>query len=208
MQAIAPFCPCLGAGDDNAGMELKPMKAANSDDEAAAAGSSSNLPTSGLLGMALRPGCDMKLLTAKGPVPVRLALSRDSAMLTYQSLGGATESGVISLAIVREVKPVVAGGILRSQTPVPLQWSVVADDETLRLEAPTETVKDQWMRTVAELSKRQADAKVERKMGYTRKKLHDLDERKKEAERRKAAVLATCGSSGMKHTAAAMMNRR
>lgn len=207
------------------------MKAANSDDEAAAAGSSSNLPTSGLLGMALRPvanfqqrraedaarrdraaalmeGCDMKLLTAKGPVPVRLALSRDSAMLTYQSLGGATESGVISLAIVREVKPVVAGGILRSQTPVPLQWSVVADDETLRLEAPTETVKDQWMRTVAELSKRQADAKVERKMGYTRKKLHDLDERKKEAERRKAAVLATCGSSGMKHTAAAMMNRR
>ena len=93
--------------------------------------------------------------------------------------------------------------------------------------------------------------KVERKMGYTRKKLHDLDERKKEAERRKAAVLATCappsarerekgerawplggrggrggasepgrihsardtalrrcGSSGMKHTAAAMMNRR
>ena len=34
--------------------------------------------------------------------------------------------------------------------------------------------------------------KVERKMGYTRKKLHDLDERKKEAERRKAAVLATC----------------
>jgi len=39
-------------------------------------------------------------------------------MLTYQSLGGATESGVISLAIVREVKLVVAGGILRSQTPV------------------------------------------------------------------------------------------
>jgi hypothetical protein len=67
---------------------------------------------------ALMEGCDMKLLTAKGPVPVRLALSRDSAMLTYQSLGGATESGVISLAIVREVKPVVAGGILRSQTPV------------------------------------------------------------------------------------------
>ena len=37
--------------------------------------------------------------------------------------------------------------------------------------------------------------KVERKMGYTRKKLHDLDERKKEAERRKAAVLATCAAA-------------
>lgn len=54
----------------------------------------------------------------------------------------------------------------------------------------------------------QAEAKVQRKMGYTRKKLHDLDERKKEAERRKAEVLKTCGSGGMKHTAAAMMNRR
>ena len=54
----------------------------------------------------------------------------------------------------------------------------------------------------------QADAKVQRKMGCTRKKLHDLDERKKEAERRKAEVLAMCGSGGMKHTAQAMMNRR
>jgi hypothetical protein len=177
----------------------------------------------------------------------------------------------------------------------------VADDETLRLEAPTESIKEQWMTTLDDLSRRQvrgfafsaslglrpwrqieshplcslqaallcelvrpslaacgkcassragtsmlegprrpsrsrisrwqectgqlpgaqkaenlshgpfalqAEAKVQRKMGYTRKKLHDLEERKKEAERRKAEVLKTCGSGGMKHTAAAMMNRR
>eukprot|EP00967_Tisochrysis_lutea_P042708 scaffold51401_cov36-Tisochrysis_lutea.AAC.1 len=76
-------------------------------------------------------------------------------MVTYQSLNGTSESGVISLAIVREVKPVVSGGILRSQTPVPMQWMIVADDETLKLEAPTESVKEQWMTTIADLAKRQ-----------------------------------------------------
>jgi len=33
---------------------------------------------------------------------------------------------------------------------------VVADDETLKLEAPTESVKEQWIETLADLAKRQA----------------------------------------------------
>jgi hypothetical protein len=73
---------------------------------------------------ALMEGANMRLLQSRGSTPVRIALSRDSAMVTYQSLNGPSESGVISLAIVREVKPVLVGGILRSQTPVPMQWMV------------------------------------------------------------------------------------
>ena len=48
----------------------------------------------------------------------------------------AAESGALALGVVREVKPVMAGGVFRSASEVPLQWTVVADDETVKFEAP------------------------------------------------------------------------
>jgi hypothetical protein len=250
MIALKAACPCLFPDSTNEPkklMELTPCKGSTSDDELS--NSTIGARAQGLLGMAMAPvakfqqrrvdealrkeraaalmeGTNMRLLQSRGSTPVRIALSRDSAMVTYQSLDGPSESGVISLAIVREVKPIVVGGILRSQTPVPMQWMVripsdlmrapsqkiyithgtvltrtlpeggrgypcaaasfpasvalgsscsgaaavqrpfslgarshyvqiVADDETLRLEAPTESLKEQWMTTLADLAKRQ-----------------------------------------------------
>ena len=75
------------------------------------------------------------------------------------------------------------------------------------MQAGSEVEKEAWISTLSELCKKQASAKADRKLGYAAQRRRELEERTREAERRKAAVLATCGVSGMKHTAAAMMNR-
>ena len=54
---------------------------------------------------------------------------------------------------------------------------------------------------------RQVTAKTGRKLAAQAKRKMGLAERQREAERRKAEVMKTCTSGGMKHTAAAMMNR-
>jgi len=152
----------------------------------------------------------MVLLTrGGGRTSVRVQLSPDGAMLTWQAHAAGGESGVMALAMVREVKPVMQGGLASwlSAAPVPLQWQVVADDETAKFEADSETQKETWMSTVEELSKRQAEAKTDRKMGYAAQRRMGLEERRREAERRKADVMKNCGCAGMKHTAAAMIAR-
>ena len=86
------------------------------------------------------------------------------------------------------------------------------------------------MASLEELSKRQAESKVDRKLGYTAQRRLGLEartppppasrspaprrhacpaaqERRREAERRKADALKSCGVGGMKHTAAAMIAR-
>jgi len=155
----------------------------------------------------------MKLISAREATRVRLSLSSDGAMVTWQAVrgegGGGNESGVIALAMIREIKPVLAGGLgaLLGARPVPLQWMIVADEETVKFESDSETTKQTWMSSLAELSKLQADAKVERKMGYMATRRMGLEERRREAERRKAEVMRSCASVGMKHTAQAMMGR-
>uniref|UniRef100_A0A7S0P0E2 PH domain-containing protein n=1 Tax=Calcidiscus leptoporus TaxID=127549 RepID=A0A7S0P0E2_9EUKA len=161
----------------------------------------------------LKAGAEMKLLGAREATRVRVALSSDGAMITWQSVrgegGASSESGVIALAMIREIRPVMSGGLgaLLGARPVPLQWMLVADEETVKFETETETQKETWMASLEELSKRQADAKVDRKIGYMAKRRLGLEERRREAERRKAAVLQSCGAVGMKHTAQAMMSR-
>mmetsp|Transcript_33768 Transcript_33768/g.72051 ORF Transcript_33768/g.72051 Transcript_33768/m.72051 type:complete len:247 (-) Transcript_33768:384-1124(-) len=163
--------------------------------------------------IALKAGSEMKLISAREATRVRLSLSSDGAMVTWQAVrgegGGGNESGVIALAMIREIKPVLAGGLgaLLGARPVPLQWMIVADEETVKFESDSETTKQTWMSSLAELSKLQADAKVERKMGYMATRRMGLEERRREAERRKAEVMRSCASVGMKHTAQAMMGR-
>ena len=63
------------------------------------------------------------------------------------------------------------------------------------------------METIDVLRKKEGEAKTGRKMAYQAKRKFGLEERKREAERRKAEVLKTCSHGGMRHTANAMMNR-
>jgi len=90
---------------------------------------------------------------------------------------------------------------------VPCQWMMVADDQTVRLEAESEAVKEEWMQAIEVLRNKEGEAKTGRKMAYQAKRRIGMEERKREAERRKAEVLKTCSAGGMRHTANAMMNR-
>ena len=95
----------------------------------------------------LKAGEQMKLLpTGRGePTMSKVALSQDGTMITWQS--GST-SGVLALSAIREVKVVLETGFLRKGGPVPCQWSLVADDQTVQFEAESEAVKTEWMEVI------------------------------------------------------------
>lgn len=156
---------------------------------------------------ALKQGSTMRLLPdGRGETPkeVRVRLSSDGAMLTWTGSG---HSGVMALSAVREVKEVLQAGFFKAGGPVPCQWMLVSDDQTVRLEAATDEEKVEWMSALDACSKDQHEAKTGRKLLAQQKRRMGLEERRREAERRKAEVLKTCTAGGMKHTAAAMMNR-
>ena len=150
----------------------------------------------------LKSGATMRLLPDNKEVKV--SLSSDGAMLTWSGAGG---SGVMALSAVREVKVVQASGFFRTSGPVPCQWKLVADDQAVSFEASSEEQKDHWMGTLVECVAEQAEAKSGRKLAYQAKRQIGLEQKRREAERRKAEVLKTMPGSGMKHTAAAMMSR-
>ena len=155
----------------------------------------------------LKAGATMKLLPdAKGEIPkdVRVSLSQDGAMLTWSGAGG---SGVMALSAVRDVKPVLAQGIFRAGGPVPCQWMCVADDQAVRFEASSDEVKTEWMSTLVECVAQQMEAKSGRKLAYQAKRQIGLEQKRREAERRKAEVLKTCSGGGMKHTGARARTR-
>ena len=135
---------------------------------------------------------------------VRITVSGDGNMVTWTGSG---LSGVMALSALREVKPVLQSGFLRSGGPVPNQFCLIADDQTVKLEASSEDVKQQWMSTLEEAASHASEAKAGRKMASQAKRRMGLEERKRENEKRKAEIMKTCGSGGMKHTAAAMMSR-
>ena len=165
----------------------------------------------------MKAGAQMQLLPESGSkwgssaVAVRVALSQDSDMLTWQSVGGASpQSGVLALSAVREVKPVLESKLFNLSgtiKPKKGQWELVSDDQVVRFEAADDEVKDDWLKSIEELARRQGEAKVGRKLAYTAKRKLGLDERKRDAEKRKAEIMKSCGMGGMKHTAAAMINR-
>lgn len=147
----------------------------------------------------LKAGAQMKLLPdGRGePSSVRVALSSDGAMLTWS---GGGSSGVMALSAVRDVKPILAQGFFKAGGPVPCQWMLVADDQTVRFEAATDEEKQRWMSTLEGCVAEQLEAKQGRKLGQQAKRQLGLEQKRREAERRKAEVLKTCNAGGMKHT--------
>ena len=113
----------------------------------------------------LMKGTQMKLLpSGRGaqPLSARVALSPDAAMLTWHCQGG-SESGVMALSAVREIKRVLTTGWLKSGEPVPGQWELVADDQTVRLEAATDDERARWMEVLQECCDAEREAKAGRK---------------------------------------------
>jgi len=154
----------------------------------------------------LKSGATMLLLPdGRGSnVSVKLCVSSDGSMVTWTGTG---LSGVMSLSAIREVKPVMQSSFFSKAAPVPSQWMLIADDQTVRFEATNEEVKQQWMSTLEECAASASEEKKGRKMAAQARRKLGLEEKRRENERRKAEVMKTCGSGGMKHTAAAMMSR-
>lgn len=155
----------------------------------------------------LKRGAAMKLLPdgrGQAPKDVRVALAADGSMLTWS---GTSESGVMALSAVRDIKTVTQTGIFSRGGDVPCQWMCVSDDQTVRFEAASDADKLEWMQVLEECRVEQCEAKSGRKLAYQAKRRMGLEEKRREAERRKAEVMKTCSTGGMKHTAAAMMNR-
>lgn len=236
MASLFSACPCpMGASDKKRLVEMSPFRTAGSGSDNDS--NSEDAPPAtmadrakGWLSMAAAPitalkerndkaaaraarldvlkaGAQMQLLPdgrSGQPTPVRVSLSADSSMITWSGAGG---SGVMALSAVRDVKPVLQSGFFRSGGPVPGQWMLVADDQTVRFEASSEEEKQVWLSTVEECSQEQVEAKTGRKLAAQARRKMGLEERRRDAERRKAEVMKNCSSGGMKHTAAAMMNR-
>jgi hypothetical protein len=155
----------------------------------------------------LKRGAGMKLLPdsrGQAPKDVRVALAADGSMLTWS---GTSESGVMALSAVRDIKAVTQTGIFSRGGDVPCQWMLVSDDQTVRFEAASEADKLEWMQILEECRVEQCEAKSGRKLASQAKRRMGLEEKRRDAERRKAEVMKTCSSGGMKHTAAAMMSR-
>ena len=155
----------------------------------------------------LKAGTTMKLLPdsrSGSPQDVRVTLASDNSMLTWS---GAGVSGVMALSAVRDIKCVLASGFFSKGAPIPGQWMLVADDQTVRFEASSDDERQHWMETLDELCKEQLEAKSGRKLAAQAKRRMGLEERKREAEKRKNEILKTCSGGGMKFTAQAMMSR-
>lgn len=142
--------------------------------------------------------------TLKAGTTVKIAVSSDGTMVTWTASG---VSGVMAMSAIREVKPVMSSTFFSKPAPIPKQFKLIADDQIVSFEAKDDDVKAQWMSTLEECAAAAAEAKVGRKMMQQAKRRMGLDERKRDAERRKAEVMKSVGTGGMKHTAAAMMSR-
>ena len=84
---------------------------------------------------------------------------------------------------------------------------LVADDQTVHFEAQSDDERQTWMDTLDMCVKEQFEAKTGRKLAHQAKRRMGLEDRKREAEKRKNELMKGLGGGGMKHTAMAMMSR-
>jgi len=228
MQSLAVLCPCMPIPGS---VDKQPIRDDTSDRDGEEGPPSLALKAKGWLGKLAAPitamkddydkerareakleelkaGATMVLQadgsTLKAGTMVKIAVSSDGTMVTWTASG---VSGVMAMSAIREVKPVMSSTFFSKPAPIPKQFKLIADDQIVSFEAKDDDVKAQWMSTLEECAAAAAEAKVGRKMMQQAKRRMGLDERKREAERRKAEVMKSVGSGGMKHTAAAMMSR-
>ena len=114
----------------------------------------------------------------------------------------AAASGAVAVSTV-QVQQAAKGWF---SAPSEAAFVLVADGQTLSLEAESPAQKQAWMTALQAVAARADDDRQNRKIGYETRKQMDLQAKKREAERRKAEVMSGC-KTGMRHTAAAMASR-
>ena len=78
--------------------------------------------------------------------------------------------------------------------------------QTLSLTAESVAQKEAWATALKAVAARASDDRHTRKLGHSTRREYEMQAKKREAERRKAEVMAGC-TSGMRHTARAMASR-
>ena len=87
-----------------------------------------------------------------------------------------------------------------------LAFDQVTLSETLSLTAESVAQKEAWAAALKAVAARASDDRHTRKLGHSTRREYEMQAKKREAERRKAEVMAGC-TSGMRHTARAMASR-
>ena len=150
----------------------------------------------------LQAGAVMTLHQGKdGAHQVRVTLSPDGAMITWQSLAMQNNqpvvSGVLALSELHEVKAVREARLLRSSGEVPCQFSLVADGQTVRLEAESEAQKKTVEAQVDELNALRVErAKLQAESKAQQARLDQVEEQMKAKQQQRSDAMSEPGGFG------------
>lgn len=158
------------------------------------------------------------VLKGSGPELARFVTSPDGSMLMWTSVELQANmpkfSGAVPLAsITRVEQPTVSalGAWISAATGHMIVVYHSTPSEQIRIEVSDERLRNEWATALDVVSTkkrtRHAAAKSERGVARHAQKELEMMSKRKEAERRKADILGSMKSGGMKHTAIAMASK-
>ena len=158
------------------------------------------------------------VVKGRGPEMARFVTSPDGSMLMWTSLEMQNNmpkfSGAVSLAAITRVEqPAVSalGAWISAASGHMIVLYHSTPSEQIRIETSDERLRNEWASALDVVSTkkrtRHAAAKSERGVARHAQKELEMMSKRKEAERRKAEILGTMKSGGMKHTAIAMASK-
>jgi hypothetical protein len=158
------------------------------------------------------------VVKGRGPELARFVTSPDGSMLMWTSVELQNNmpkfSGAVSLAAITRVEqPVVSalGAWISTPTGHVIVIHHATPSEQIRIEVSDERLRNEWAGALDIVSTkkrtRHTAAKSERGVARHAQKELEMMSKRKDAERRKAEILGTMKSGGMKHTAIAMASK-
>ena len=144
--------------------------------------------------------------------PCEMNLSSDKTLLTWRSLrrlhGQPVVSGALALSTINSVEAAKDGYFVSAN---PGEFSVSADGQELTVVAESAQQRGEWVSALRVVSEKAATSRAElsmtSKLTYDARRRMEIENKRRDAERRKAEIMKNGGMVGMKHTARAMASR-
>ena len=139
-------------------------------------------------------------------------LSSDKTLLTWRSLrrlhGQPVVSGALALSTINSVEAAKDGYFVSAN---PGEFTVSADGQELTVVAESAQQRGEWVSALRVVSEKAATSRAElsmtSKLTYDARRRMEIENKRRDAERRKAEIMKNGGMVGMKHTARAMASR-
>ena len=144
--------------------------------------------------------------------PCEMNLSSDKTLLTWRSLrrlhGQPVVSGALALSTINSVEAAKDGYFVSAN---PGEFTVSADGQELTVVAESAQQRGEWVSALRVVSEKAATSRAElsmtSKLTYDARRRMEIENKRRDAERRKAEIMKNGGMVGMKHTARAMASR-